>query len=106
MKEAQLVAGLQTLTEILEDMKALLAWQQFKRHEARQISASAIKFNDTIGIDLSNKYSSFLSVAMKIHIMLDDSNADITKNQREHISLHLQKIETQAYYLGSPIRIY
>ncbi|MCF7955465.1 MAG: hypothetical protein K9M75_06665 [Phycisphaerae bacterium] len=106
MTETELVAGLQTLRQILEDMKALLAWQKLRAHEARQRPSSLIRFSDTAGNDLMNKYSSFLSLAEQIHRALDDSNAKLTNSQHRRIKKQLETVETQAYYLGSPIRVY
>ncbi|MFC1675808.1 hypothetical protein ACFL3G_01945 [Planctomycetota bacterium] len=106
MTETELVAGLQTLRHILEDMKALLAWQKLKSHEARQGPSSFIRFNNTASKDLMDKYSSFLSLAMQIHQALDDSNARLTDSQYRRIKKQLELIEAQTYYLGSPIRVY
>ena len=106
MTETELVAGLQTLRQILDDMKSLLAWQKLKSQEARQRPSSLIRFSDTAGEDLMDKYSSFISLAVQIHRALDDSNAKLTNSQRKRIKKQLETIEAQAYYLGSPIRVY
>ena len=106
MTETELVAGLQTLRHILEDMKSLLAWQKLRSHEARQRPSSLIRFSNTASRDLMDKYSSFLSLAMQIHRALDDSNTKLTNSQHKQINKQLKTIEAQAYYLGSPIRVY
>ena len=106
MTETELVAGLQTLRQILEDMRSLLAWQKLKSHEIRQGPSPFIRFSNTAGKDLMDKYSSFLSLAMQIHQALDDNNAELTNSQHKQIKKQLETIEAQAYYLGSPIRVY
>jgi len=106
MTETELVAGLQTLRQSLEDMKSLLAWQKLKSHEARQRPSPFIRFSNTASKDLMDKYSSFLSLAMQIHRALDDRNAKLTNSQHKRINKQLEIIEAQAYYLGSPIRVY
>ena len=106
MTETELVAGLQTLRQILEDMKSLLAWQKLRSQEVRQRPFSLIRFSNTANKDLMDKYSSFLSLAMQIHRALDDSNGKLTDSQHKRIKKQLEIIEAQAYYLGSPIRVY
>lgn len=106
MTETELIAGLQTLRQILEDMKSLLAWQKLKSHEARQRPSSIIRFSNTSSKDLMAKYSSFLSLAMQIHQALDDNSAKLTNSQYKQIKKQLETIKAQAYYLGSPIRVY
>ena len=106
MTETELVAGLQTLRQILEEMKSLLAWQKLKSHEARQRPSSVFRFSDTASNDLKDRYSSFLSLAMQIHRALDDRNVTLTTSQHKRIKKQLDTIEAQAYYLGSPIRVY
>ncbi len=106
MIETELIAGLQTLQQIMEDMKSLLAWQKLRSHEAMQKPSSFIRFSNTASKDLMDKYSSFLSLAMQIHRVLDDRNAKLTTYQHKRITNLLETIEAQAYYLGSPIRVY
>ena len=106
MTEKELIAGLKTLRQILEDMKSRLAWQRLKSHEARQSPSSFIRFGNITGNDVMDKYSSFCSLAMKIHRVLDDRNSKLTNSQHERITKQLETIEAQAYYLGSPIRVY
>ena len=106
MTEAELVAGLQKLRQILEEMKSLLAWQKLKSHEAKQRPSSLIRFSDTTDKDLMNKYSFFLSLAVQIHQVLDDKNVKLTLSRRKRIKKQLETVEAQARYLGSPIRVY
>lgn len=106
MTETELVAGLQTLRHILEDMKALLAWQKLKSHEARQKPFSFIRLSNTASKDLMDKHSSFLSLATQLHRAIDDSDARLTDSQHRRIKKQLELIEAQTYYLGSPIRVY
>jgi hypothetical protein len=106
MTETELVAGLQTLRQILEDMKSLLAWRKLKSQEESQGPSSFIRFSNTTGKDLMGKYSSFLSLATQIHRALDDSRAKLTNSQHKQIKKQLEIIEAQVYYLGSPVRVY
>ena len=104
MKEQDLQAAIIELKGILEDMKALLSWHKLKHLEATQESVSNVRFYDTTLKDLNNKYSSFLLLASQIHCGLDHEK--ISQSKLKTIKKELTKIELQAYYLGSAVRIY
>ena len=106
MTEKKLIAGLQSLRQILEEMKSLLAWRKLKCHEVSQSTSSVIRFSNNGSNDLIDRYSSFVSLAIKIHRALDDRNDKLTKSQHKRIKKQLETIEAQAYYLDSPIRVY
>ena len=106
MAEAELGAGLQRLKQLLEQMKALLAWQKLKLIEATQRPIMNIRFNDTTYMDLMDRYSSFLTVSTQIHRILDENNAKISKAEQSRIKSELLTIEYQVYYLGSGIRFF
>ena len=106
MTEKELIAGLQSLRQILEDMKSRLAWQKLKSEEARQSPSSVVRFSNNCCDDLMDRYSSFCSLAMQIHRALDERNTKLTNSQHKRIKKQLETIEAQAYYLGSPIRVY
>lgn len=104
MKEQDLQAAIVELKGILEDMKALLAWQKLKRFEAVQRSLSNLMFYDTTLTDLNNKYATFLLLASRIHAVVD--NQKIRQSKFEIIKKELTTIELQAFHLGSGIRFY
>ena len=104
MTEQDLEDAIVELKSILEDMKALLAWHKLKRFEAAQHPFSNLMFYDTTPNDLNNTYSMFLLLASQIHAGIDNQN--IPQNKHKIIKKELTKIELQAYYLGSGIRIY
>lgn len=106
MAEAGLEAGLQRLKQLLEQMKALLAWQKLKLIEATQRPIMNIRFNDTTYIDLMDRYTSFLTVSTQIHHILDENNAKISKAEQSRIKSKLLTMEYQVYYLGSGIRFF
>ena len=106
MAEAGLEAGLQRLKQLLEQMKALLAWQKLKLIEATQRPIMNIRFNDTTYIDLMDRYTSFLTVLTQIHHILDENNAKISKAEQSRIKSELLTMEYQVYYLGSGIRFF
>ena len=104
MKEKKLQAAVVELKGILEDMKALLAWHKLKRFEASRQTFSNLKLYDTSLNDLNNKYSMFLLLASRIHAEVDNQN--IPKSKLIILKKELTKIELQAYYLGSGVRVY
>jgi len=106
MKEADLETGLRNLQQILQEIKTLIAWQQLKRIEARQSSISGIRLFDTTSTDLLDKYSSFLSISIRMHHLLEDGNTKITKVKKSHIKSKLMTMEYQIYYLGSGVRVF
>ena len=85
MAEAELEAGLQHLKQLLEQMKAMFAWQRLKLSEAKQRPIMNIRFNDTTYIDLMDRYSSFLTVSTQIHRILEENNAKISKAEQGRI---------------------
>ena len=104
MKEKDLQAAIIELKAILEDMKTLLAWHKLKRFEATQHPFSNLIFYDTTLNDLNNKYSIFLLLASQIHAGINNQN--ISQSKLKIIKKQLTKIELQACYLGSGVRIY
>jgi hypothetical protein len=106
MAEAGLETGLQHLKQLLEQMKAMLAWQRFKLSEAKQRPIMNIRFTDMTYIDLMDRYSSFLTVSTQIHRILDKDNAKISKAEKSRIKSELLTMEYQVHYLGSGIRFF
>ena len=104
MKEQNLQIAIVELKAILEDMKALLAWHKLKRFEAAHHPFSNLIFYDATLSDLNNQYSTFLLLASQIHAGVNNQNTPQSKFKT--IKKELTKIELQAYYLGSDVRIY
>ena len=104
MKEKDLQADIDELKNILEDMKALLAWHKLKRFEATQHPFSNLMFYDTTLTDLNNKYSMFILLASQIHAEVN--NQSVPQSKLSVLKKELTKIELQAFYLGSDIRFY
>ena len=65
-----------------------------------------IRFNDTTYIDLMDRYTSFLTVSTRMHRILDENNAKISKAEQGRIKSKLLTMEYQVYYLGSGIRFF
>ena len=59
MNQQDLHVAIIELKDILDEMKALLAWHKLKRFEAAQHPFSNLMFYDTTLGDLNNKYSLF-----------------------------------------------
>ena len=101
MIEPDLQAGLRSLRESLQQIKALLAWQQLKQSEAKPDQTPGFTILDnSVQTDLRNEYSFFLSISMQIHNILNDNTADISNVQRQLIKQQLARIEQQLYSLG------
>jgi len=106
MAEAGLEAGLQHLKQLLEQMKAMLAWQRFKISEVKQRPIMNIRFNDTTNMDLMDRYSAFLAILTRIHRFLDKDNTKISQAEKSRIKSELMTMEYQVHYLGSGIRFF
>ena len=104
MKETQILAGIETLSQTFEEMKALLAWHKLKQFESSQESLSNLMVYDNSLDELSDKYSRFCFLASKIRAAND--NADSAEKSRKFLKKRLTTIELKAYYLGSPVNIY
>lgn len=104
MNIQKLRTGIIELKGILEEMKALLEWHKLRRFESTQRPSSNLQFHDTTLNDLDNKYASFLLLASQIHAELDSSN--IPQDNYRITKKEFIKLELQAYYLGSDVRIY
>ena len=101
MVEPDLQAGLRSLRNSLQQIKALLAWEQLKQSEAKPDQAPGFTIlNDSVGTDLRNEYAFFLFTSMQIHSILNDNAADISNAQRQQIEEQLARIEQQLYRLG------
>jgi len=98
MVDADLEAGLRSLRKSLEQIKALLAWEQLKQSEARPGHPPMLALDNSLETDLRNEYSFFLFTSVQMHSILN-SGADISKVKLQRIKQELAKIERQLYSL-------
>ena len=99
MTEPNLDAGLRNLRQSLRQIKALLDWQQLQEAESRHHEPPGFKITDSVETDLRNEYSFFLSTALQIHGILNDTSLTIPEAKRQNIKSQLAKIEQQLYGL-------
>jgi DNA-binding transcriptional MerR regulator len=100
MAEPDFEAGLRSLRESLRQIKALLDWQQLQETESRPYEPPGFKITDSVETDLRNEYSFFLSTALQIHSILNDTSLTIPEEKRQNIKSQLAKIEQQLYSLN------
>jgi len=100
MTEPDLRAGLRTLRKSLQQIKALLAWEQLKQAEARPGQPPSFTLNEFIETDLRNEYSFFLSISMQIQGILNDHSPAMPEKEQQSIKRQLSKIEQEAYCLN------
>ena len=100
MSEQQIEAGLQSLENSLKQMKALVAWEELKRAEARPHQPPAFQIYDPTETDLRNEYSYFLSTSIKIHTILREHGASLSDKTRESIARQMVKIEQEVHGLN------
>ena len=100
MSEVDLEAGLRSLRKSLQQIKALLAWEQLKQSEARPAQLPAFTLDNSIETDLRDEYSFFLSTFIQMHSILNDGSFAIQETDRQSIKKQLTKIEQQAYGLS------
>jgi len=100
MGEPDLQAGLKRLKHSLQEIKALLAWEQLKQAEKRPDSVPTFRINDTTEEDLRNEYSHFLSISVQMHGILNDASRAILETERQHVKKQLAGIERQIYSLN------
>jgi hypothetical protein len=100
MAEADFEAGLRSLRRSLQQIKALLAWQQLAETESRPHEPPGFRVADSVETDLRNEYSFFLATALQIHGVLNDTSLTISEAKRQSIRSQLAKIEQQLYSLN------
>jgi DNA-binding transcriptional MerR regulator len=100
MTEPNLDAGLRNLRQSLRQIKALLDWQQLQEAESRHHEPPGFKITDSVETDLRNEYSFFLSTALQIHGILNDTSLTIPEAKRQNIKSQLAKVEQQLYSLN------
>jgi len=67
MADADLEAGLKSLRKSLRQIKALLAFEQLKKSEAKPSQPPTFTLNDPTETDLRNEYSFFLFTSIQMH---------------------------------------
>ena len=95
MADVDLEAGLKKLKQHLKHIKALLSWEELKRSEAKPDQPPAFTLNDLTKTDLRNEYSSFLSISVRLHSILNDNTIKMLKAKRHKIKAALINIERQ-----------
>jgi hypothetical protein len=106
MAEPNLEAGLRSLRNSLERMKALLAWQELKQSELTPDHTPGFTLlEDSVGTDLRNEYSFFLFTAMQIHSVLNNSDAGLSNVRRQQVKQQLARIESQLVSLNLQKRL-
>ena len=100
MADADLEAGLRSLRKSLEQIKALLAWEQLKQSEARPGHSPMLAFDNSVETDLRNEYSFFLFTSAHMHSILNSGAAGISRVKLQCIKQELAKIERRLYSLG------
>jgi len=100
MEEINFKAGLRSLRNSLQQIKALLAWQWLVETESRPHEPPGFRIADSVETDLKNEYSFFLATALQIHGILNDTSLTISEEKRQSIRSQLAKIEQQVYSLN------
>jgi hypothetical protein len=73
MKENEFKTHWEKLQETLEQIKALLAWEQLQFQERRAGQPPGFPLTDPIDEDLRNQYSRFLTLSQQMHDILNPS---------------------------------
>ena len=95
MEATNIEAALDNLRDSLDKLKALLAWEQLKKAEARSDVPPAFRISDRTEDELRDEYSLFLSVSVQIHSVLHDGSLRIPEAKRQRIGRQLAQIEQQ-----------
>lgn len=99
MVDADLEAGLRSLRKSIEQIKALLAWEQLKQSEARPGHSPMLALDNSLEADLRNEYSFFLFTSVQMHSILNSGAAGVSRVKLQRIKRELAKIERQLYSL-------
>lgn len=105
MTEVDIDARLQALTDLLENMKALLAWEQLKNEEARPGQPPGFTVQENIDADLKRLYSTFQMQALELRSLIDDQYRFILPEaQRQEYRRRFQHKDSELKRLSLPIR--
>ncbi|MHC4658547.1 MAG: hypothetical protein ACYS83_05135 [Planctomycetota bacterium] len=83
------------MRESLRQIKALLAWQQLKKEEAKPGQPPAFQICDPTEEDLRNEYSFFLSTSVQVHHIIHDNATDIPEAKLNSLKSQLGKIDQE-----------
>ncbi len=95
MEKADLEEGLSSLRKSLEQIKALLAWDELRSAESEPDPSLTFPMADSVETDLQNKYSFFVATSMQIRGLLNGGSYAIPQDERERLGRQLAKIEQQ-----------
>ena len=105
MTETDLETGLKALANTVEEIKALLAWEQLKCQERRPGDVPAFVPNEDIDGDLRNLYSLFLATSLEMRDMLgNDSVPEFSQTRQRRYRQQLLQMEGQVRSLNLPER--
>ena len=101
MTEANLQSGLKYLKDTIEEIQALLAWEQLKLQERRPGDLPAFMPNEDIDGDLRNLYGAFLAGLEKVRDLLNPACLRrLTDAQKQGYRRQLAQLETQMHRLN------
>ena len=101
MTEVNIPEQLKKLKNILEEIKALLAWEQLKKEESKSGQAPGFALEDSTKQDIREQFSRFLMVRLQIRASLHDPvRSGISKNQQATYQQDLICLEKQFYNLN------
>ncbi len=106
MKTAELQKSLRYLAELMDNMKALIEWQRLKQIEAYCNRGSSLRFYDSTGEQLFDKYNDFLFEASWLRKQLRRYKNQIPPKEFQSMTSQLNKLLAKLYYLGTEVRIY
>ena len=72
MKDEDINVDLQKLQGTLDEIKALLAWEDLKRAEARATRPGGLILPNPVDQDIQNQYSGFLATSVHLHARLSE----------------------------------
>ena len=103
MTEADIDDRLEAMAELLEKVKALLAWDQLKKEEQRPDCPTYL--SDPIDKDLRHFYGAFQMQALELRNLIDDRCYFIfSEDQREDHHRRFQQLDREMKKLELPVR--
>ena len=95
MTEVHIGDMLKTLSEVLDEIKAWLAWEALKQAETSS-SASHGVWSESLDIaTLKNAYTRFLTLSLQIHCQLADPGCSLGKRQKDQFRQQLRQMEIE-----------
>ena len=106
MGKSVVAGGLESLSESLQKIKALLAWAELKRSETRHDPPPSFRLDDHLSTELRNEYGFFIKTAMDIHEFLNSkSMRHVSKGKRQLWRRELMQLETELRQLDLPVAL-